>query len=80
MDREGKKERIGSKEGAILVVATKGFGGIKVETSGTAYELLNVAAILVDNIAVESGVGHEETIGAFIELLAAQKPTEKEGT
>jgi len=78
MDKECRKEPIGSDIGTILVTAEKSSGGIKVLTNGTAFELLNTAAILVDNVAVSSGLGHEDAIAAFIELLAAQTPTDKE--
>ena len=72
------KEPIGSDEGTILCVVTKTKGGISLEANGSPWEMLNIAATIIDTVSVQTQTSIEDTIGAFVEILAQTKPTEKE--
>ena len=63
------KEALGSKNGTTLLKVKKTKSGIKVKASTTAYELINILAILIDEVAVSANVSHGETLEAVVELL-----------
>ncbi len=65
-------EYIGSKKGTILLKVKKTASGIKTKADATGFELLQIAAMLVDTVSVDTQVPHEEALGAIIEILQGE--------
>jgi len=66
---EAYTEYLGSEAGTTLLKVKKTKSGIKVKVAGTGYELLQIAAILIDSVAVDTQVPHSEALGAVMEFL-----------
>lgn len=67
--QEATTEAIGSPIGTKILSAQVSKNGFKLKASGTNWELLNIAAALIDHVAVAQQTDHEDTIGAVIEIL-----------
>ena len=66
---EAFAEALGSKEGTLLLKVKKKRGGYKTKVDATGFELIQIAAMLVDEVAVQSNVPHEEVLGSLAEIL-----------
>lgn len=72
------KEVIGSPIGTTLLKVKKTKKGMRVRGHGDPWEMLNIAATIIDNVAVDQQVPLEDVIGAIAEILFQSKPTDKE--
>ena len=68
-NKEATTEHIGSDEGTVLLKVKKTKTGIKTKADATAFELLQIAAMLIDTVAVDTQTEHYEALGAITELL-----------
>ena len=66
-------EYIGSKVGTVMLKVKKTKSGIKTKADATGFELLQIAAMLIDMVAVDTQTEHDEALGAVIELLQGDK-------
>ena len=69
---EAYTEPLGSKDGTLLLKVKKKKGGFKTKASATGFELLQIAAMLIDTVSTESNVPHAEALGAVTELLQGE--------
>ena len=68
--KEATAEPLGSMAGTLLLKVKKGKkGGMRTKVDATGFELIQIAAMLVDEVAVQSNVPHEEVLGSLAELL-----------
>ena len=66
---EAIAEPLGNPIGTVILKAQVSNNGFKLKASGTHWELLNVAAAIIDHISVDSQTTLEDTIGAMVEIL-----------
>lgn len=78
MEQECIKEPIGSPVGTVLLKVKKTPSGIRLRGKGDPWEMLNIAATIIDNVAVDTQIQIEDVIGAIAEILFQSKPEEKE--
>lgn len=71
--QEATVERIGSPVGTTILKAQISKKGMKLKAKGTPWELINVAATIIDNVAVDTQASLEDVIGALIEVLAQEE-------
>ena len=66
---EVMKELMGSEVGTVLLKVKKTKEGTKTKADATAFELLQIAAMLIDTVAVDTQTEHYEALEAIAELL-----------
>ena len=66
---EATAEPIGSDIGTVVIKASVSNKGLKMKVKGTAWEQLNVAAALIDNVCVTEQASIEDAIEALVEIL-----------
>jgi hypothetical protein len=67
--KEAEAQPLGNPIGTEILTTTVTEEGLKLDFSGTDWELLNIAATLVDHLSVKRQTAHEETLEAIIEIL-----------
>ena len=66
---EATAEPLGSSKGTMLLKVKKSKTGMKTQVDASGFELIQIAAMLVDEVAVQSNVPHEEVLGAVAEFI-----------
>jgi hypothetical protein len=66
---KASKKRIGSKLGSILLKVKKVKGGFSMKAKAEPMELLNIAATIIDGLATDRQIDHQDVIEAVIEIL-----------
>jgi len=65
----GKKEYVGSPDGTTIIKVKKKKHGISAKISGKPYELLQIAALLVETVQTNTGASKQDAVGALLEII-----------
>lgn len=69
MGKKGTKEYIGSPAGTTLVKVKRKSKGISAKIEGKPYELLQIAALLLDTVQGNTGASKQDVVGALLEIV-----------
>ena len=67
--KEATAEPLGSPKGTMLLKVKKSKTGMRTHVDATGFELIQIAAMLVDEVSVQSNTPHEEVLGAVAEFI-----------
>ena len=66
---EAYTQALGSKNGTVLLKIKKKKGGFSTKADATAFELLQIIAMLIDEVSVLANVPQEEVLESVVEIL-----------
>lgn len=72
--KEAKAEYIGSPPGTTLIKVKKKPKGISAKIKGTPFELLQIAAVMLETIQDTTGASKKEVVGALLEVVYQDEP------